>query len=168
MIKVLDDAFGVKNGLMTTIRGYTGDQSLVDGPHSDPRRARAAALNIIPTSTGAARATSLVMQSMKGKLDGTSLRVPILDGSITDFTGNLGRTVTVDEVNAAFKQAGRSGALKRVLDYSDDPLVSSDIVGRARPAPSMQASRWLSATWSRSWAGTTTRWATPTGLSICP
>ena len=129
MIKVLDDAFGVEKGLMTTVHAYTGDQSLVDGPHSDLRRARAAAINIIPTSTGAARATGLVLESMKGKLDGTSLRVPVPDGSITDFVGMLNQEVTVDEVNDAFKAAASSGPLAKVLEYSDEPLVSSDIVG---------------------------------------
>jgi glyceraldehyde 3-phosphate dehydrogenase len=129
MIKVLDDAFGVEKGLMTTVHAYTGDQSLVDGPHKDLRRARAAAINIIPASTGAARATGLVLQSMQGKLDGTSLRVPVPTGSITDFTGVLGKDVTVDEVNEAFKAAATSGPLSNVLVYSEDPLVSSDIVG---------------------------------------
>ena len=129
LIKVLDDAFGVEKGLMNTIHAYTGDQMLVDGPHSDLRRARAAAINIVPTSTGAARATALVLESMKGKLDGTSLRVPVPTGSITDFTGLLGREVTVDEVNAAFKAAASEGRLKGILEYSDEPLVSSDIVG---------------------------------------
>ena len=129
MIKVLDDAFGVEKGLMTTVHAYTGDQMLVDGPHSDLRRARAAAVNITPSSTGAARATSLVLASMKGKLDGQSLRVPIPDGSITDFTGVLGREVTSAEVNEAFRAAATSGPLSKVLVYSEDPLVSSDIVG---------------------------------------
>jgi glyceraldehyde 3-phosphate dehydrogenase len=127
MVKVLDDAFGVENGLMTTIHAYTGDQSIVDGPHSDLRRARAAAINIIPTSTGAARATSLVMQSMKGKLDGTSLRVPVPTGSITDFVANLKKPASVDEINAAYKAAA-SGALKGILEYCSDPIVSSDVV----------------------------------------
>ena len=129
MIKVLDDAFGVEKGLMTTVHAYTGDQMLVDGPHKDLRRARGAAINIIPTSTGAARATGLVLEAMQGKLDGTSLRVPVPDGSITDFVGVLARDVTVDEVNDAFREAAGSGPLAKVLDYSDDPLVSSDIVG---------------------------------------
>jgi glyceraldehyde 3-phosphate dehydrogenase len=129
LIKVLDDAFGVERGLMNTIHAYTGDQMLVDGPHSDLRRARAAAINIVPTSTGAARATSLVLESMKGRLDGTSLRVPIPTGSITDFTGLLNREVTVDEVNAAFKAAASEGRLKGILEYTDEPIVSSDIVG---------------------------------------
>ena len=127
LVKVLDDAFGVENGLMTTIHAYTGDQSIVDGPHSDLRRARAAAMNIIPTSTGAARATSLVMQSMKGKLDGTSLRVPVPTGSITDFVANLKKPATVDEINAAYKAAA-SGSLKGILEYCSDPIVSSDVV----------------------------------------
>ena len=129
MVQVLDDAFGVEKGLMTTVHAYTGDQSLVDGPHSDLRRARASAINIIPTSTGAARATGLVLQAMNGKLDGISLRVPIPDGSITDFTALLSSEPSVDEINAAFKEASSSGPLANVLDYSDRPLVSSDIVG---------------------------------------
>jgi glyceraldehyde 3-phosphate dehydrogenase len=131
MVKVLDDAFGVEQGLMTTVHAYTGDQVLVDGPHSDLRRARAAAINIIPTSTGAARATSLVLEAMKGKLDGTSLRVPVPTGSVTDFTAVLKTAASVEEINAAFKKAGKSGPLAKVLDYSEAPLVSSDIVGSA-------------------------------------
>jgi glyceraldehyde 3-phosphate dehydrogenase len=127
LVKVLDDAFGVENGLMTTIHAYTGDQSLVDGPHSDLRRARGAAINIVPTSTGAARATSLVMTSMKGKLDGTSLRVPVPTGSITDFVANLKKPATVEEINAAYKAAAE-GPLKGILEYTDAPIVSSDIV----------------------------------------
>ena len=130
MIKVLDDAFGVQQGFMTTTHAYTGDQSLVDGPHSDLRRARGAALNIVPTSTGAARATSLVMPEMKGRLDGISLRVPIPDGSITDFVGALGVEATVEQVNRAFASAAAEGPLSAVLDYSEEPLVSTDIVGR--------------------------------------
>jgi glyceraldehyde 3-phosphate dehydrogenase len=128
MMKVLDDAFGIENGLMTTVHAYTGDQSLVDGPHNDLRRARAAAINIIPTSTGAARATALVMESMKGRLDGTSLRVPVPTGSITDFTGNLQRPATVAEINAAFKAAATRGPLRGILKYTEEPIVSSDIV----------------------------------------
>jgi len=127
LVKVLDDAFGVEKGLMTTIHAYTGDQMLVDGPHNDLRRARSAAINIIPTSTGAARATALVMESMKGKLDGTSLRVPVPTGSITDFNAVLSRDASVDEVNAAFRAAAE-GPLKGVLEYTDAPIVSSDIV----------------------------------------
>ena len=129
IVKVLDDAFGVEQGLMQTVHAYTGDQSLVDGPHSDLRRARGAAINIVPTNTGAARATSLVLESMKGKLDGTSLRVPVPTGSIVDFTANLKKAATVEEINAAFKKAAASGPLKGVLRYTEDPIVSSDIVG---------------------------------------
>ena len=127
LVKVLDDAFGVVNGLMTTIHAYTGDQSLVDGPHSDLRRARAAAINIIPTSTGAARATSLVLESMKGKLDGGSFRVPVPTGSITDFTANLKKAASVDAINEAFAAAAKK-ELKGILRYTDEPIVSSDIV----------------------------------------
>ena len=127
LVKVLDDAFGVENGLMTTVHAYTGDQQLVDGPHSDLRRARGAAINITPTSTGAARATSLVMAAMKGKLDGTALRVPVPTGSITDFVANLKKPASVEEINAAFKAAA-NGPLKGVLEYTDAPIVSSDIV----------------------------------------
>ena len=129
MVKVLDDAFGVENGLMTTIHAYTGDQQLVDGPHKDLRRARGAAINIVPTSTGAARATSLVLEAMKGKLDGTSFRVPVPTGSITDFTANVKKAASVDEINAAFKAAATKGELKGILKYTEDPIVSSDIVG---------------------------------------
>ena len=131
MVKVLDDTFGVEKGFMTTIHAYTGDQSLVDGPHSDLRRARAAAINIIPTSTGAARATSLVMQSMDGRLDGTALRVPVPTGSITDFTAMLKKDATAEAINEAFQAAASEGRLSGVLDYSDAPIVSSDIVGSA-------------------------------------
>jgi glyceraldehyde 3-phosphate dehydrogenase len=129
MIKVLDDAFGVEKGLMTTVHAYTNDQNLIDLAHKDLRRARAAAVNIVPASTGAARATSLVLESMKGKLDGTALRVPVQDGSITDFTGILGREVTVDEINEAFRNAAAGGPLANVLVYNEDAIVSSDIVG---------------------------------------
>jgi len=129
MIKVLDDAFGVERGLMTTVHAYTNDQNLLDLVHKDLRRARAAAVNIVPASTGAARATSLVLESMKGRLDGQALRVPVPDGSITDFTGLLARDVTVDEVNEAFRSAAGSGPLAKVLVYNEDPIVSSDIVG---------------------------------------
>jgi glyceraldehyde 3-phosphate dehydrogenase len=127
MVKVLDDAFGVEQGLMTTVHSYTGDQNLVDGPHNDLRRARAAAINIVPTSTGAARATSLVMQSMKGRLDGTALRVPTPTGSLTDFTATLRKAASVEEINAAFAAAAKK-ELKGVLKYTEDPIVSSDIV----------------------------------------
>ncbi|HET6875675.1 MAG TPA: type I glyceraldehyde-3-phosphate dehydrogenase [Acidimicrobiales bacterium] len=129
MIKVLDDAFGVEKGLMTTVHAFTNDQNLLDLAHKDLRRARSAAVNIVPSSTGAARATSLVLASMKGKLDGSSLRVPVVDGSITDFTGILSREVTVEEINEAFRAAAASGPLAQVLVYTDAPIVSSDIVG---------------------------------------
>ncbi len=129
MVKVLDDAFGVDKGLMTTVHAYTGDQALVDGPHSDLRRARAAGVNIVPTSTGAARATGLVLQAMQGLLDGIALRVPIPVGSLTDFTAVLSTEPSVEEINAAFAHAAASGPLAGVLDYSDAPLVSSDICG---------------------------------------
>jgi glyceraldehyde 3-phosphate dehydrogenase len=127
MVKVLDDAFGIDQGLMTTVHAYTGDQQLVDGPHSDLRRARGAAINITPTGTGAARATSLVLEAMKGRLDGTSLRVPVPTGSITDFVATLKKPATKDEINSAFKAAA-SGGLKGILEYTDAPIVSSDIV----------------------------------------
>ena len=129
MVKVLDDAFGVESGLMTTVHAFTNDQNLLDLPHKDLRRARAAAINIVPASTGAARATSLVLESMKGRLDGTGLRVPVADGSITDFTAVVPAGVTVEQVNAAFAAAASSGPLSKVLVYTEDPIVSSDIVG---------------------------------------
>jgi len=129
MVKVIDDAFGVRRGLMTTVHAYTNDQNLLDLPHADLRRARAAAQNIVPASTGAARATALVLPAMQGRLDGTALRVPVGDGSITDFTVLVPRAVTVDEVNEAFRAAATSGGLAAVLVYTEDPIVSSDIVG---------------------------------------
>ena len=129
MVKVLDDAFGIDAGLMTTVHAYTNDQNLLDLPHKDLRRARAAAVNIVPASSGAARATSLVLESMKGRLDGAALRVPVPDGSITDFTVVLPGEVTVEQVNAAFVTAATSGPLSKVLVYTEDPIVSSDIVG---------------------------------------
>jgi glyceraldehyde 3-phosphate dehydrogenase len=130
MIKVLDDAFGVEKGMMNTIHAYTNDQNLLDLAHRDLRRARAAAINIVPASTGAARATSLVLESMKGRLDGTALRVPVADGSITDFTGILSREVTADEVNDAFRAAASAGSLANgIVVYTDEPIVSTDIVG---------------------------------------
>ena len=128
MVKVLDDAFGIEQGLMTTVHAYTGDQMLVDGPHKDLRRARGAAINIVPTSTGAARSTSIVLAAMKGRLDGTSLRVPVPTGSITDFNAVLRTEATVADVNGAFARAAKSGPLKGVLRYTEDPIVSSDIV----------------------------------------
>jgi glyceraldehyde 3-phosphate dehydrogenase len=129
MVKVLDDTFGVVSGLMTTVHAYTNDQNLLDLPHSDLRRARAAAVNIVPSSTGAARATGLVLQAMQGRLDGTSLRVPIPTGSITDFTAVVKGNPSIDEVNAAFAAAAASGPLSNVLVYTEDPIVSADIVG---------------------------------------
>jgi glyceraldehyde 3-phosphate dehydrogenase len=127
MAKVLDDLVGIEKGLMTTIHAYTQDQNLQDGPHKDLRRARAAALNIVPTSTGAAKAISLVLPHLKGKLDGYALRVPIPTGSATDLTCTVGRETTADEVNAAMKAAA-DGPLKGILSYTEDPIVSSDIV----------------------------------------
>ena len=129
MVKVLDDTYGVISGLMTTVHAYTNDQNLLDLAHNDLRRGRAAAVNIVPSSTGAARATGLVLQSMNGRLDGTSLRVPVPTGSITDFTAVVNGSPSVDEVNAAFKAAASSGPLSKVLVYTEDPIVSSDIVG---------------------------------------
>jgi glyceraldehyde 3-phosphate dehydrogenase len=127
MAKVLLDSFGIVKGFMTTIHAYTSDQVLQDFPHKDLRRARAAAQNIVPTSTGAAKATSLVLPVLKGKLDGISMRVPIIDGSMTDLVVQLEREVTADEVNAAY-QAAADGPLKGYLQYTADPIVSSDIV----------------------------------------
>ncbi len=129
MVKVIDDAFGIEGGLMTTVHAYTNDQNLLDLPHKDLRRARAAAINIVPASTGAARATNLVLSSMKGRLDGTALRVPVPVGSITDFTAVVPGVVGVDDVNRAFAAAAGAGPLSRVLVYTEDPIVSSDIVG---------------------------------------
>jgi glyceraldehyde 3-phosphate dehydrogenase len=131
MVKVLDDAFGITGGLMTTIHAYTNDQNLLDLTHKDLRRARAAAQNIIPATTGAARATGLVLPAMRGRLDGSALRVPVSDGSITDLTALVPRTLTVPDVNAAYREASCSGPLARVLDYTEDPIVSSDVVGSA-------------------------------------
>ena len=130
MVKVLDDNFGIVEGLMTTAHGYTGDQNIVDAPHKDMRRARAAAINIVPTSTGAASATGQVLRKMAGKLDGMALRVPIPDGSLTDFTAVLKKPATVEQINAAFKEAATRGQQKNVLEYSEEPIVSSDIVGQ--------------------------------------
>ncbi|WP_150254700.1 type I glyceraldehyde-3-phosphate dehydrogenase [Nocardiopsis deserti] len=128
MAKVLLDSFGVKQGLMTTVHAYTNDQVILDFPHKDLRRARAAAQNIIPTTTGAAKATALVIPELQGKLDGMAMRVPVPDGSVTDLVVTLEREVTKDEVNAAFKAAAE-GPLKDVLVYTEDEIVSSDIVG---------------------------------------
>jgi glyceraldehyde 3-phosphate dehydrogenase len=127
MAKVLNDTFGIERGLMTTIHAYTQDQNLQDGPHKDLRRARAAAINIVPTTTGAAKAIGLVLPELKGKLDGFAVRVPTPTGSATDLTVTLGREVTVEEVNAAFKDAA-DGPLKGIVRYTEDEIVSSDIV----------------------------------------
>jgi glyceraldehyde 3-phosphate dehydrogenase len=128
LVKVFMDNFGIKNGLMTTIHAYTADQNLQDGPHSDLRRARAAAINIVPSTTGAAKAIGVVIPELKGKLDGFALRVPIPTGSITDLTLISEKAVTVEEINAAYKKAAE-GELKGILMYTEDPIVSSDIVG---------------------------------------
>lgn len=128
LAKVLDEAFGIDRGLMVTVHAYTGDQRLLDAPHSDLRRARAAALNIVPTSTGAARAVALVLPQLKGKLDGYAMRVPVPTGSVTDLTFVTSKPVSAEEVNAAVKAAA-AGPLKGILEYSEAPLVSSDIVG---------------------------------------
>jgi glyceraldehyde 3-phosphate dehydrogenase len=127
LAKVLNDSFGIERGLMTTIHAYTQDQNLQDGPHSDLRRARAAALNIVPTGTGAAKAIGLVLPDLQGKLDGYALRVPVPTGSVTDLTANLRTKASLEEINAAFKAAAE-GPLKGILKYNTDPIVSSDIV----------------------------------------
>ncbi len=127
MVKVLNDAFGVEQGFMTTVHAYTNDQVVLDFPHSDLRRARAAAMNIIPTSTGAARAIGSIIPELKGKLDGTSLRVPVPTGSITDFVATLKKEVTVAEVNAKFEEASLT-SMKGILEYTEDPIVSTDII----------------------------------------
>ena len=129
MVKVLDDAFGIEKGLMTTVHAYTNDQNLLDLAHKDLRRARAAPVELGVMFTADARATSLVLEAMKGRLDGTALRVPVQDGSVTDLVAVLGKEVTVDEVNSAFEKAAADGPLAKVLVYTDDPIVSSDIVG---------------------------------------
>ncbi|MQY12399.1 Glyceraldehyde-3-phosphate dehydrogenase 2 [Streptomyces sp. RB5] len=128
MAKVLDENFGIVKGLMTTVHAYTNDQRILDFPHKDLRRARAAAVNIIPTSTGAAKATALVLPQLKGKLDGIAMRVPVPTGSVTDLVVELTREVTREEVNAAFQKAA-SGQLQGILEYTEDEIVSSDIVG---------------------------------------
>ena len=128
MVKVVHDAFGVEQGLMSTIHSYTNDQAILDQRHSDLRRARTAAANIIPTSTGAARAVGLVLPELNGKLHGVAFRVPTTTGSITDFVANVSRDVTVEEVNQAFKKAAEEG-MKGILEYSEEPLVSSDFTG---------------------------------------
>jgi glyceraldehyde 3-phosphate dehydrogenase len=132
MAKVLDDAFGIEQGFMTTIHAYTNDQQILDLPHRDLRRARAAAVNIIPTSTGAAKATGLVLPHLKGRMDGIAMRVPVPDGSVTDLVATLRREASVDDVNAAFREAAGSGPLSGGrLVYTEDPIVSTDIIGSA-------------------------------------
>jgi glyceraldehyde 3-phosphate dehydrogenase len=128
MVKVLDDTFGVQQGFMTTIHAYTSSQQIVDGPHKDLRRGRAAAYNIVPTTTGAAKAVGLVLPHLDGKLDGSAVRVPVPDGSLTDLTAIVEKNVSVDEVHKAFKKAA-NGPMKGVLQYSEEELVSTDILG---------------------------------------
>ncbi|MDR3036273.1 MAG: type I glyceraldehyde-3-phosphate dehydrogenase [Kitasatospora sp.] len=128
MVKVLDDAFGLTEGFMTTIHAYTGDQMLIDGPHKDLRRARSAAVNIVPTSTGAARTAGVVIPALAGRLDGIAVRVPVDDGSLTDLAAVVGREVTVEEVNGAFESAAKGG-LAGIVRYNTKPIVSRDIIG---------------------------------------
>jgi glyceraldehyde 3-phosphate dehydrogenase (phosphorylating) len=132
LAKVLLEGFGLKGGYMTTCHAYTNDQRILDLPHSDLRRARAAALSIIPTSTGAARAIGEVLPELRGKLDGISLRVPVPDGSVVDLTCEVGRETSVEEVNGAFREAAASGPLEGILGYTEDPIVSRDVVGDSR------------------------------------
>ena len=170
MVKVLDDAFGIESGLMTTVHAFTNDQNLLDLPHKDLRRARAAAINIVPASTGAARATALVLESMKGRLDGVSLRVPVPDGSITDFTAVIPGEVTVEQINEAFRAAAESGSLAQVLVYTEDPIVSSDIVGSPASCTfdaglTMVMPSASGITLVKVKVGTTTSGGTPTGWS---
>ena len=129
MAKILNDKFGVAYGFMTTIHSYTNDQRILDFPHNDLRRARAAAINIIPSTTGAAKAIGEVIPELKGKLNGGAFRVPTPDGSVTDFTVMLDKDATVDSINTAFKEAASDKSYKGVVEYSDEPLVSEDIVG---------------------------------------
>ena len=167
MVKVLNDAFGVVRGFMTTVHAYTGDQMLIDGPHKDLRRARSAAVSIVPTTTGAARTTGLVIPALAGKLDGVALRVPVEDGSLTDLTAVLSRDVTAEQVNQAFAAAA-AGPMAGILRYSTDPLVSRDVIGDPAScvfdAPLTQAS----GSWSRCSAGTTTNGDTPAGSPTSP
>ena len=134
MAKVLNDAFGIERGLMTTIHAYTGDQRIQDAPHKDLRRARAAAQNIVPTTTGAAKAVALVLPELEGKLDGFAMRVPTITGSATDLTVTVGKDVTVEEVNEAVKNAVQDTEFGRALEYTEDPIVSSDIIGNSHGA----------------------------------
>jgi glyceraldehyde 3-phosphate dehydrogenase len=128
MVKVLNDSFGLVKGFMTTIHGYTNDQNILDGPHKDLHRARTAAVNIIPTSTGAARTTGAVIAEMAGRLDGVAVRVPVEDGSLTDLTSIMARETTVEEVNDAFRAAA-AGPLAGIIRYNTDPIVSRDVIG---------------------------------------
>jgi len=131
LVKILNDNWGIEKGYMTTCHAYTNDQNIQDAPHKDLRRARAAAVNIIPTSTGAASAAALALPELKGKLDGISLRVPVTDGSITDVVATLGTEVTIEEVNDAYREAAGSARMKGILQYTEDPIVSTDVVGNA-------------------------------------
>jgi glyceraldehyde 3-phosphate dehydrogenase len=131
LAKVLNDAWGIESGFMTTIHAYTNDQQILDLPHKDLRRARAAGINLIPTSTGAARAIGLVIPELQGKVDGISIRAPVPDGSVVDLVAHLGAEVDVDEVNAKFAEVADTGVLEGILRYSDDPIVSTDVVGSA-------------------------------------
>ncbi|MCH7778381.1 MAG: type I glyceraldehyde-3-phosphate dehydrogenase [Gemmatimonadetes bacterium] len=133
IVKVLNDNFGIVHGAMTTTHSYTADQKLVDGPHKDPRRGRSAALNIVPTSTGAAKAVTLTIPELKDKLNGIALRVPTPDGSVTDFVCVVKNPTTVEKVNAVFKKAA-SGSMKGIIEYTEDPIVSSDIIGNDHSA----------------------------------
>jgi glyceraldehyde 3-phosphate dehydrogenase len=129
LAKVLHDAWGIESGFMTTIHAYTNDQQILDLPHKDLRRARAAGINLIPTSTGAARAIGLVIPDLQGKVDGVSIRAPVPDGSVVDLVAHLGSEVDVDAVNARFAEVADKGNLDGILHYSDDPIVSTDVVG---------------------------------------
>jgi glyceraldehyde 3-phosphate dehydrogenase len=134
LAKVLHDTWGIESGFMTTIHAYTNDQQILDLPHKDLRRARAAAINLIPTSTGAAKAIGLVIPVLQGKVDGVSVRAPVSDGSIVDLVVQIGREVTADEVNARFREAADTGPFEGILQYTDEPLVSSDVVGSSYSA----------------------------------
>jgi glyceraldehyde 3-phosphate dehydrogenase len=131
LVKVLHDNWGIERGFMTTCHAYTNDQRILDFPHKDLRRARAAALNIIPTTTGAAKATALAMPELKGRLDGISLRVPVPDGSITDVVATLNSDVSKDDVNNAYREAAQSTVMKGILEYTEDPIVSTDVIGNS-------------------------------------
>ncbi|CAM5669120.1 glyceraldehyde-3-phosphate dehydrogenase (phosphorylating) OS=Streptomyces rimosus subsp. rimosus(strain ATCC / DSM 40260 / JCM 4667 / NRRL 2234) OX=1265868 GN=gap PE=3 SV=1 [Streptomyces rimosus subsp. rimosus] len=162
MAKVLDENFGIVKGLMTTVHAYTNDQRILDFPHKDLRRARAAAENIIPTTTGAAKATALVLPQLEGKLDGIAMRVPVPTGSVTDLVVELEREVTKDEINAAFQKAAE-GQLKGILEYTEDQIVSSDIVNWPASCTFDSSLTMAQGRASRSSAGTTMSGATPTG-----